>query len=201
MANRLRLLHTSPVHVARFDRIRDRIAPDLLLDHLVREDWLDRARRSGIDDILKGEIAAEIGAHTLCTCSTLGPIAEELGAHRIDRPMMRAAAQSGGRICLVLCLASTVSASLSLLEQEIGTGPARAEVLLIETAWPYFESGDMDRFAEIIADAIAARLADAPDIGAIVLGQASMDVALSRVAKFGIPVLTPAEAAFREMLA
>ena len=97
MANRLRLLHTSPVHVARFDRIRDRIAPDLLLDHLVREDWLDRARRSGIDDILKGEIAAEIGPLTLCTCSTLGPIAEELGAHRIDRPMMRAAAQSGGR--------------------------------------------------------------------------------------------------------
>ena len=93
------LFHTSATHILRFDTIRDRLAPDIQLNHVVRTDWLDRAR-GGIDKRLRTEIMDAVGTArgpVLCSCSTIGGIAAEAGAIRIDQPMMQAAADIGGR--------------------------------------------------------------------------------------------------------
>lgn len=55
----------------------------------------------------------------ICTCSTLGPIAEQLGdprVIRVDEPMMAAAAQHDD-VLLAVCLRSTIEASSMLLER------------------------------------------------------------------------------------
>ena len=81
------LFHTSHSHVDRFDRVRDQIAPGAVLDHRVREDWLARAQ-NGISADLHAEICDEIGqviAPVMCTCTTIGTVAETAGAIRVDR--------------------------------------------------------------------------------------------------------------------
>lgn len=90
---KLTLFHTADVHIARFDAIRDRIAPDVTLTHINRPDWLTRARAG--DDTVVPECLAEFAAAgpALCSCTTLGPLADQAGITRIDRPMMRQAAE------------------------------------------------------------------------------------------------------------
>ena len=44
MATDLILLHTADVHIATFNRLRDEIAPAARIEHIVRPDWLARAR-------------------------------------------------------------------------------------------------------------------------------------------------------------
>lgn len=203
MTNTITLLHTAQVHVPRFDAIRDRIAPDVHLTHITRPDWLARAQ-TGIDADLAAEITAEIDAANgpvLCTCTTLGPVAT--GATRIDAPMMDAAAAIGGRICLALCLQSTAEASRALLQQAIDNAPlsSHIDVLLIPDAWAAFMDGDNAHYAAQITAAIESHLQNTPQTSTVLLGQASMDVAASRLAHLPIPVLTPAEAALQQVLA
>ena len=83
----IRCLHTADVHVVTFGAL----LPDAA--HVVRADFLDRARAEGIN-----AVAADVKAllrdmagtgPVLCTCSTLGPLVDELGLAnivRIDRP-------------------------------------------------------------------------------------------------------------------
>ena len=86
----LRLLHTAKVHRATFDALRDQLAPGLVLEHDLRTDWLKRAQ-DGISPELAGEIERCVRAYdtpVLCTCTTLGSVAEAAGAVRIDAPMI-----------------------------------------------------------------------------------------------------------------
>jgi len=197
----LTLLHTSPVHVASFDALRDRIAPGAALTHVVREDLLTRARAEGVTPAIAAETAALIrAAHgaVLCTCTTLGAVAETAGALRIDRPAMRLAAQSGGRVLLAYCLQSTHRASQDLLDQEMAKAgnSAGSEPLFIASAWPLFEAGDHAAFARSVAVAILEHIQ--PGLTAIVLAQASMAAAAAHLP--GLPVLSPPEPALRAAL-
>ncbi|MEO1284548.1 MAG: hypothetical protein AAFV92_06685, partial [Pseudomonadota bacterium] len=86
----LTLLHSASAHCARFDAIRDRIAPGVSLTHEVREAWLTAAQ-GGMSTALAEDIQAWVGAQShpvLCTCTTIGAVAEAAGAVRIDRPLM-----------------------------------------------------------------------------------------------------------------
>jgi hypothetical protein len=202
---RVQLFHTSPAHIARFDALRDRIAPGLALHHTVREDWLDSAKNEGLTDRLSSEVTAAIQAAkgpSLCTCTTIGDIAEAAGATRIDRPMMQAAAALGGEICLVYCLASTKVASTSLLQSCIDASAlsGRIEPLFLPDLWPLFEKGEEDGFARAIAAEVANHLAANPDTVSVVLAQASMEGAARYLDRAGLPVLTAPEIAFRATL-
>lgn len=196
----LTLLHTSPVHVATFDALRDRIAPNASLRHVVREDLLERARAGGINAALAGEVAGLIRAQdgpVLCTCTTLGEVAETAGALRIDRPVMRAAARNGGRVMLVYCLASTEAPSRELLDAEMEQAGnlAGTEPLFLGSAWPLFEAGDAAGFARAVAAGV--RGAMHPGIGAVVLAQASMAGAAGLLGDLVVPVLASPEMALR----
>ena len=187
----LTLFHTADVHIARFDAIRDRIAPHVELCHINRPDWLSRARQGDATVDAECLTAFAIAGPALCSCTTLGPLADQAGIVRIDRPMMQQAAETAGNILLAYCVDSTAEASRALLNECIGNRPVRVTTLPILEAWPLFEGGDNAGYAAKIAHRIREHAAGHD---CILLGQASMDVAAPLLAD--LPIMTPAETAF-----
>jgi hypothetical protein len=191
MANQLAFLHTSPVHVATFDSLVRQADPSLRVDHHVREDLLALARELGSEhpDVVRRvheamRAAAEAGASlVVCTCSTIGGIAENMPgptafeAMRIDRAMADRAVRPGGVVLVVAALRSTVGPTLDLLRDSAHRLGARVELvpLCVEEAWAFFERGDRTAYLQAIADAItAATRSPSSRVSVVVLAQASM---------------------------
>ncbi|MFJ5136769.1 arylsulfatase [Streptomyces sp. NPDC088707] len=185
----LALLHTSPVHVPVFEGLRDRHHPGLVLRHLVDEDLLVRARAAG-PEAVAGSVAAALAAAVadgaeavLCTCSTLGGIAERqagvLGVPvlRVDRPMAAEAARYR-RIVVVAALRSTLGPTVDLITEEAAPETPIIDTVVVDGAWELFEAGDRDGYL----DAVAAAVDGAPpaEDGVVVLAQASMAAAVGR---------------------
>lgn len=199
--------HTSPAHVATFDRLLAVMAPEVQARHLVDEDVLHQARDGGqLTPEMRSRVAQDIQSLTsgdtsdaiiLCTCSTIGGCAEShSGEHgstilRVDRPMARRAVEIGARIILAATLASTLKPTAELLQDEAARAGKSIEIIevLCEGAWAKFEAGDRAGYFRAIAAALRepARHADV-----IVLAQASMagveDVAGD--SEISIPILS-----------
>lgn len=200
----LTCLHTAHVHCATFDGLRDRIAPGTGIDHIVRKDWLERAQ-AGIDPALTSEITAEIKAiktPVICTCTTLGKVAEDAGAIRIDSPMMRRAAETAGDVLLAYALKSTETPSHDLLRAEMDKAHSSFQIvpLLLDRHWPLFEDGHPHAFARGIATDIRAALTQRSGIRTVVLAQASMAGAAMLLSDLNVPVLASPMLAFKEGL-
>ncbi|MEU5089308.1 aspartate/glutamate racemase family protein [Streptomyces sp. NPDC021356] len=180
----LALLHTSPVHVPVFEALRAEDHPGLRLRHFVDEDLLRRAGRDGPDAVAHDVAAvldravSEGAGAVLCTCSTIGAVAEAAGAGRalpvlrVDRPMAAEAVAAGPRVVVVAAVESTLAPTVALLSEEADRAGRRVRVrpLLVPGAWARFEAGDTDGYVRDVAAA-----ADAvTDADAIVLAQASM---------------------------
>ncbi|MET8532185.1 aspartate/glutamate racemase family protein [Streptomyces sp. NPDC005065] len=192
----LALLHTSPVHVPVFEVLRDADHPGLALRHLVHEDLLARARDAG-PDAVRGEVeallagaVAEGATAVLCTCSTIGGVAESVAESlgvpvlRVDRPMA-AAAVTWDRVVILAAIDDTLPPTLALLAEEAGNRCVDIRTVLVDGAWARFRAGDRDGYLDLVA-AAADRVTDA-DV--IVLAQASMADAATRTAT-RIPVLS-----------
>ncbi|HEY9038581.1 MAG TPA: hypothetical protein VIN05_06520 [Roseovarius sp.] len=203
----LTLLHTAEAHRAAFDDLAAQIAPEAQLRHVVRPDWLSRAQAA--DAALQGEIAQavrEARGAVLCTCTTLGPMAEGLGILRIDAPMMTKAAQiaadARGDIVMAYCLDSTLAPSAALLDRALERAghTARVHALSLGQFWPLFGAGQIAPFHAVIASAIRENLSAAPGAACVVLAQASMAGAAPLLAGVGVPVLAAPEMALRAAL-
>jgi hypothetical protein len=194
----LTLLHTAEVQVETFRAL----APGADLDQQVRADWLARAQ-GGIDAELRAEIAAAVAAAdgpVLCTCTTLGPAAEEAGATRIDWPMMQEAARIGGPVLIAYCLESTADPSQALLRRAFGPRDPQLTCLELGHHWPLFEAGDDAGFAEAIA-ADTVKAMGAMDFACVVLAQASMaGAAVLLRQQVTVPVLASPEIAVKALL-
>ncbi|WP_055491239.1 aspartate/glutamate racemase family protein [Streptomyces sp. TP-A0356] len=179
-AGPLLLLHTSPVHIPVFESLRDEDHPGLELTHLVAEELLERARAQGpdavADDVREtlGQAVAAGARAVLCTCSTIGAIAERAGVGvpvlRVDRPMAAAAVAAGTRIVVLAALESTLEPTVALIQDEAAGRSVDVRTLLVPGAWDRFEAGDIDGYVRAVAD--AADMVTGAD--AIVLAQASM---------------------------
>ncbi|WP_328875281.1 aspartate/glutamate racemase family protein [Streptomyces sp. NBC_00287] len=195
----LALLHTSPVHVPVFDALRDETLPGLELRHFVDERLLERARGEGPDAVAPDVAAAlhravaEGARAVLCTCSTIGGVAEAAAADigvpvlRVDRPMAATAVATGPRIVVLAALESTLGPTAALIEEEAERAGRRVtvETRFVEGAWPRFEAGDTEAYVRLIAAA-----ADAvTSADAIVLAQASMAPA-QHLTTTTVPVLS-----------
>lgn len=197
-------LHTSRRHSATFRDLVAELLPDADVIEVVDELVLDQARRLGERDVrVLGAIADRLAELTdadvvVCTCSTLGAVAErigrEAGAHvvRVDRAMVERAVELavGGRrrVAVLAALDSTVAPTLALFDEVMLATGASLEVdaHLIDGAWERFEAGDLEAYL----DAIAHRLrAIAVDVDVIVLAQASMAPAVGRIEPI-VPVLS-----------
>jgi NAD(P)H-dependent FMN reductase len=200
MRHDISFLHTSPVHVPTFEALVRAAAPGLRVAHVVREDLLADAQTEGVDSPalvarVRQALAQADARVVVCSCSTLGGIAEDTptdGAYRvtrIDRAMADAAVRRGPRVLLVAALASTLQPTAALLQssaERLGTTVV-VETLLVAHAWPHFEAGRPRDYIDAIVEAVA-RVAAGAD--SVVLAQASMAPAAALLAERGIPALT-----------
>jgi hypothetical protein len=197
----LTFLHTSPAHIERFQTLAAQLAPGVPVQHLVDESLLQEARETGITPELAQRvqiIVAEAGQEAnviLCTCSTIGGCAEEMGqltgsrVIRVDRPMAEKAVSLGRRLIVAATLASTLEPTRALLQEAAQAAGRTVEIidLLCDSAWPKFEQGDQEGYLQ----EIAARLRQVAFKGdVIVLAQASMAGAVDLCADLPIPILS-----------
>ncbi|MFH9861395.1 aspartate/glutamate racemase family protein [Streptomyces sp. NPDC017202] len=180
----LALLHTSPVHVPVFDALRDRAHPGLELRHFVDEDLLVRARERGPDAVaadvraVLARAVADGARAVLCTCSTLGAVAESAAPGvpvlRVDRPMAAAAVAAGPRVVVLAALESTLGPTAELVTEEAARAgrPVAVRTLLVDGAWQRFEAGDTEGYVRLVA--ATADAVTGADADAVVLAQASM---------------------------
>ncbi|MEN9629197.1 MAG: hypothetical protein RJA10_2424 [Pseudomonadota bacterium] len=196
-------LHTAHVHVATFDALLQAQAPGLKAHHVVDEALLADAQRLGTaDPTLQARVHAAMQAaaaggarQVVCTCSTLGALAEGMAtsgafeAARIDRALADRAVQQGPRVLVVVALASTLAPTQALLADSAAR-LQRAITLVplhVDGAWAHFERGDRDAYLAAIAGAVRAHAAGA-DV--VVLAQASMAAATEMLKDLPIDVLS-----------
>lgn len=198
MSSRVAFLHTAPVHVATFTGLLQELAPGVDGVHVVDESLLADARAHGIEypallDALDRRLQdlAAGGVPVMCTCSTIGGLAEARGAAlgatvlRVDRAMADAAVAAGPRIAVVAALASTLEPTTALIEdcaRRVGR-EVQLDVVLCAEAWPYFERGDVAAYLEAVQAAVDAHR----DVDVVVLAQASMAPVAERQQR--VPVL------------
>lgn len=196
-------LHTAPSNIDLFGRLLAEIDPSVPVRHELLESVLHGATGTGtLTDTMRREtedairaLAAAGARLIVCTCSTIGGVAESTAIDgparvmRIDRPMAEAAVQSGRRILVAATLSSTVRPTVDLIEQvaaDLGRQIEIVEVLCTD-AWPHFQRGDHAAYAHAIADLVAAH-AGVNDI--VVPAQASMAPAEALLGSRGIHALS-----------
>ncbi len=199
-------LHTSPVHVPTFRALVDELLPGAEVIEVVDEFLLDQARRLGTRDVIViGGVADRIAQlvatdAVVCTCSTIGGIAELVGHEsdtkvvRVDRAMAERAVElavaGAGRIAVVAAVDSTLEPTRALLDEVMLATGARADVTLqlVPGAWERFEAGDEEGYLDAVASALPAVAADVDVVG---LAQASMAPSVGRVVpELDVPVLS-----------
>lgn len=193
-------LHTADVHVTTFGALVDEVAPGQGHVHRVDAPLLDDARAGApTGERVRAHVDALVAAGAsvvVCTCSTLGPVAEKVdraGAPvlRVDRPLAEAAVRDGGRVAVVVALASTLGPTTELLADAAGRAGTVVELdtVVCTDAWADFEAGDLGAYqrgvADAARDAVGRRGADV-----VVLAQASMAPAAALLADLPVPVLT-----------
>ena len=195
--SRLGFLHTAQVHVATFDALVGDAATTV---HAVEPDLLERARREGPTPGLRAAVRAALvglvddgATAVVCTCSTLGPLAEEVDGLPVpvlpvDRPMARQADALGRRIAMIAAVGSTLAPTRDLIADEAARAGVTPEVVevLVPSAWALFEAGDLDGYLTSIADAVRAA---AEDADVVLLAQASMAGSVPLLADLAVPVL------------
>lgn len=118
----------------------------------------------------------------VCTCSTLGGLAESLGdgdVVRVDRPMARAAIADGSALSIVVALEATIEPTLALLAEEAtaaGAAPVM-DVVSVPAAWSRFLDGDHDGYLDTLEAAIREQI---PPDHTVVLAQGSMAALVER---------------------
>lgn len=196
-------LHTARGHVASFDALLQAQAPGLRAHHAVDEALLADAQRLGADDAgLRDRVHAAMRAaaaggarQVVCTCSTIGALAEGMAtdgafeAARIDRAMADRAVRQGPRVLVVVALASTLAPTQALLADSAARlqRPVTLLPLRVEGAWAQFERGDRAAYLAAIAGAVRAQAATA-DV--VVLAQASMAGAADLLKDLPVDVLS-----------
>lgn len=196
-------LHTSPVHEPTFEVLLGEADGETAVVGVVDASLLDRARSVGPDhpsvlaDVRRhiADLVAAGCSRIVCTCSTIGGVAEEVGRDldvtvmRVDRPMAEAAVAFGRPLIVLAALESTVAPTLDLIAELAAASTSGAvpavRTVVVDGAWARFEAGDLDGYHSLVVDAIG-RVDDEGAV--IVLAQASM-AAAADLAPTDTPVL------------
>ncbi|MFP6778207.1 MAG: aspartate/glutamate racemase family protein [Alphaproteobacteria bacterium] len=199
----LSFVHTVASNIETFDALVAELAPDIPVRHTVQGDLLTQALDAGelTADIRRQAAEAVVNeaengaAVVLCTCSTVGPGADDAAGltatkvMRIDRPMAEAAVRIGTRIGVVATLATTLGPTLDLLSEAAVQAGKETDLrpVVFEEARDKLLAGDMENYLTIIAEGLHLT---ASDSDVIVLAQASMSPALKLCEDIEVPILS-----------
>jgi len=205
-------LHTGEVHVQTFSKLLEKHSPNLNVKHIVNSQFLEAAMANGITDTLQSEVstllknAAQTSKLVVCSCSTLGCIAEntvfENGDHalRIDRAMADLAVNSGVKILVLAALQSTIKPTAELMEasQKSQKTANTFDYCVVENSWQYFLNSQYAHYEQAIADIITQKQSG---YDCIVLAQASMAGATKRVKEKRALILSSPEIGVKHLIA
>lgn len=186
---RVGVLHTVPALVPVFDQLLSARRDDIDIVHIADASLLSRAIAHGVTDDVRASLRDHLtamraaGAETvLVTCSSIGEAAVE-AAQAVDVRVMRVdaamaaeavdrATTGDGRVLVLATLAATLGPTTRLVEAAAAeaSGAVTIEALVVEGAASARSTGDLEKHDALIAAAIA----EAGDVDAIVLAQASM---------------------------
>ncbi|NWJ26048.1 aspartate/glutamate racemase family protein [Rhizobium sp. RM] len=196
-------LHTAESNVAVFESAaRELDLPAGALLHEVRADLLAAAETAG-------GLNADIGRDTasvlrqlcqsadavLLTCSTLGPVADELTdttgvpVLRVDAALASQAMERGGKVVVLCAVETTLQPTARLFEKAAGTRLIPADVRIVSGAWARFKAGDNEGYLTAIAAAADRAYDEGADI--VALAQASMAGASRLAGKGRTPLTSP----------
>ena len=196
------MVHTVAGLTPLFDELRAELGPDVPVRHVVAAALLtDAIDAGGLTDEIRARtrdalLEATAGARlVLCTCSTVGPGADDAAAEagvpilRIDRPMAEAAVAAGERITVAATLATTIGPTVDLVADAARRAGKAVDIesVVFAEARARLVAGDAEGHHRIIADGLHAAASSAD---AIVLAQASMTPALALCADIAVPLLT-----------
>ncbi|MGI9372684.1 MAG: Asp/Glu racemase, partial [Hyphomicrobiales bacterium] len=147
--------------------------------HVLRDDLLKRAMDAGVftpelqEETERAllELVDKADA-VLLTCSTLGPAADALNMPsvlRVDRALAKQAVADGGDVAVLVAVETTIGPTRELFEEEAVKTGATIRMVMVEGAWEKFLAGDMQAYAQAIADCASTR----PE-PVVALAQASM---------------------------
>ena len=202
MSGDLVLVHTVASLADLFDGLRAELGPDVPVRHVVQAELLtDAIEAGGLTDEIRARTreallqAADGAELVLCTCSTVGPGADDAAAAagvpvlRVDRPMAEAAVAAGRRITVAATLATTIEPTAGLVADAARRAGREVEIdsVVFAEARARLVAGDEEAHHRIIADGLREAAAGAD---AIVLAQASMTPALALCADIAVPLLT-----------
>lgn len=206
----LTLFHTASSNVDVFDALLKQMAPDVPVKHIVDESVLREAVAAGaLTPNLVAHVNDEMaevtrdGSFVLCTCSTIGGLAEAAGPNvlRVDRPMAEKAVSTGSRIAIAATLKSTLTPTRQLVEQvsvEMNK-PVQISEWFLESAWPIMQRGDKAGYFAEIARCVKEHLKREP-ADAVILAQASMAGAEPLCAELETPVFSSPRLGLEEAL-
>lgn len=197
---RIACLHTAESNIAVFVAA----CPDhgVRLSHVVRADLLAAAEDSGhVTREIAGQVAdalmrlSETSDTVLLTCSTLGPVADDVAASapvpvlRVDGALADAATRAGRRIVALCAVATTLAPTSRLFAAAAAAHGSAVEIRLVPDAWDEFKAGRLDRYHALIAAAADAAYRGGADV--VALAQASMAGAAT-LCRHGFPLTSPA---------
>lgn len=175
-------LHTSDIHIAKFDALVKKYNSNIEIRHFVNEDILKSALENGKTDRETfyseiEEIKKENPRLIICTCSTYGGECDNTkGIERIDFPIAEYLVQKYSRIGLAYTALSTKNTSEDLLLKTAKQLNKKIEILHCDCTdcWPFYENSDFENLCLHIAEKIREI---SPKVEAVFLAQASMEVA------------------------
>ena len=201
------MLHTAQNNVEAFGALLSELAPDVPARHVLRDDLLHEAFAAGeLNDDIRRRSAEALRAEArggaalvLCTCSTIGPGADDADATseaeglapvlRVDRPMAELAVAEHRRIGVAATFETTLKPTMDLIAEAAARAGRDVELVpcLFSQGRARFEAGDLEGYLEVIADGLR-QAAQNTDV--IVLAQASMAPALARAGGLPVAVLS-----------
>ena len=196
------MVHTVSGLIDLFDELRAEIDPEVPVRHVVQAALLtDAIDAGGLSDEIRARTCAALmeategAALVLCTCSTVGPGADDAAAQadvpilRVDRPMAEAAVEAGRRITVAATLATTIGPTADLVADAARRAGKEVEIgsVVFAEARARLVAGDPEGHERIIAEGLHEAAASTD---AIVLAQASMTPALARCTDIQVPLLT-----------
>ena len=179
----LTLFHTADSNVGVFEEAARAIGLDIAMNHVVRADLLTRAQDAGeltaeIAADARAAMAALVGSQTqlLCTCSTIGPAADDLvgeglSVQRVDRALAEASFAAGGDAAVIVAVPTTLPPTREVFDEAARRAGGTFSLHLVDNAWPHFCDGNLSQYYRVLADAILPLQARYP---VIALAQASM---------------------------
>ncbi|MGE4351899.1 MAG: arylsulfatase [Bdellovibrionales bacterium] len=212
MPKNLWVFHPSPNLVETMDSLIKTAAPKLIYETIIFPDLLSQAIQEGLTDSVQTKVEEAVlsmpeGSDNLmlCTCSTIGGIAEQIGHQnsrqvlRIDRPMGEQAIKTGGLIGVCAALASTLGPTVDMLHAiaKEKRHSVKIKPLLCEGAWEKKKQGDDVGYIKDVANFLRENL---QGFNVIVLAQGSMAPVKDILGATTVPILSSPQLAVNTVL-